>query len=258
MPVVTLTTDFGNKDHPTGALKGALLRHCDPLTIIDISHQIPHYNIKEAAYVMKNACFHFPEKTIHLVTVNHEDERTIRFVAMEYEKHFFIGFDNGIFSLIFNHAPDVLVEIPVPEINSTNTSFVNFELMAQTVGALAKGRNIQELGNPVSELKSLINIQPVEQESLIKGTVIYIDSYHNVVTNITKTLFNKVRNKRNFYVRFRREFIRQISDSYHDKAQGEMLCLFNSADYLEIAVNSGKASNLLGLSIGDTILIDFE
>jgi len=258
VPLVTLTTDFGTKDYYVGMLKGMMLKHLSNLTIIDISHNIQPFNITEAAFVLKNSWSSFPDGTVHLVSVNDEDERLVRYIAAGYRQHFFIGFDNGILSMVFDREPDTIVELARQGQNGSSASFSWKNIFTKAACMLAQGKHISEIGKPLKELHKKTGLTPVVQDSLIRGSVIYVDSFHNVVVNINKELFGKVQNNRSYSISFRREKIKAISKSYHDVEEGELLCLFNSAGYLEIAINSGKASNLLGLNVGDTVQIDFE
>lgn len=261
MAVVTLTTDFGNKDYYVGSLKGELLKAFPGFTIVDISHHIKPYSITEAAFVLKNAFANFPQGTIHIVTVNDQDERGIRFVAAGYEQQFFIGLDNGIFNMLFSHAPEGIVELPSHGQNGTLASYPGKKIFAAAAGQLAAGKQLTEIGIPITSLNQRMSLEPVVQESLIRGTVIHIDSFQNVIVNVTKDLFTQVRNNRRFSITHRSrhgENISAISESYFDVPQGEKLCLFNSSGYLEIAINCGEASSLLGIKTGDYISIDFE
>lgn len=263
MPVVTLTTDFGNKDYSVGALKGELLSAFPGFTLVDISHHIKPYNITEAAFVLKNAYPSFPPGTIHIVTVNDQDERAIRFIAAAFSEQFFIGLDNGIFHMVFGREPDTLVELPGHAHNGTRHAYPFKKIFATAAGAIARGKHLSETGIPIASLNqrmSLMSLEPVVQESLIRGTVIHIDAFQNVVVNVTQDLFSRIRNNRSFSISYRSrrsETISAISENYHDVPQGERLCLFNAAGYLEIAINCGEAGSLLGIKTGDYILIDF-
>jgi len=261
VPIVTLTTDFGDKDYYVGALKGELLKALPDFTIIDISHNIKPYNISEAAFVLKNSFSSFPEGTVHIVTVNDQDERGIRYLAVDYEKQFFVGLDNGIFNMVFNHAPEHIVELPSHKQNGTLVYFSSKKIFAHAAAQLATGKNISALGTAVPALNERTGLEPVVQESLIRGIVIHIDSFQNVIVNVTHDLFARVRKQRNFSITYRsrrKETIASISESYYDVAQGEKLCLFNASGYMEIAINCGEAGRLLGIKTGDYISIEFE
>ena len=257
MPVITLTTDFGNRDYYAGMLKGTMLTLLPGATIVDISNNIQPFNITEAAFVLKNSFYSFPEGSVHVICVNDQDDRQIKYIAATWKKHFFVGFDNGTLSMIFDEKPEAAVELAHPSQNGT-TAFLWKNVFAKAACHLAQGRELSELGKPVTELAVKTGLTPAVHESLIKGNVIYVDSFNNLVVNITKDLFGKLQAGRNYTISFRREKITTISESYRDVPEGEMVCMFNSAGYLEIAINSGKASSLLGLNVGDAVLIDFE
>ncbi len=254
MKILTLITDFGLKDYYAGMLKGSLLSAHNNLNIIDISHNIPNYDIVQAAFVLKNAYPTFPKGTIHLVSVNNFYNNQSAFLVIEHDGHFFIGADNGIFSLVFQEKIEKVIEL---NYQGTGTGEVN-RVFAQAVAELAAGKKLEEIGTPLTEIMERITFQPVVKSSQIVGSVIHVDNYENVITNITRTLFEKVADGRDFNLYFKRhDEIRKLSWHYFDVPVGESLCLFNSAGYLEIAINLGKASSLLGLNIDDTVQIEF-
>lgn len=254
MNILTLITDFGLKDYYAGMLKGSLLSAHNDLNIIDISHNIPNYDIVQAAFVLKNAYPTFPKGTIHLVSVNNFYNNQSAFLVIEHDGHFFIGADNGIFSLVFQEKIEKVVEL---NYQGTGTGEVN-RVFAQAVAELAAGKELEEIGTPLTEIMERITFQPVVKTSQIVGSVIHVDNYENVITNITRDLFEKVAKGRDFNLYFKRhDEIRKLSWHYFDVPVGESLCLFNSAGYLEIAINLGKASSLLGLNIDDTVQIEF-
>jgi len=252
---LTLTTDFGQKDYYAGMLKGTLLSAHDDLNIIDISHSVPNYDIVQAAFILKNSYSTFPKGTIHLVSVNNFYNNQSAFLVIQHDGHFFIGADNGIFSLIFPEKIEAVVEL---NYQGTGTGEVN-RVFAQAAADLAKGKTLEEIGTPLTEIMERITFQPVVKASQIVGSVIHVDNYENVITNITRELFEQVAKGRNFNLYFKRhDEIKKLSWHYFDVPVGDTLCLFNSAGYLEIAINLGKASSLLGLNIDDTVQIEFS
>ncbi|MGK0365190.1 MAG: S-adenosylmethionine hydrolase [Saprospiraceae bacterium] len=255
MKILTLTTDFGLKDYYAGMLKGSLLSAHNALNIIDISHSIPNYDIVQAAFVLKNAYPTYPKGTIHLVSVNNFYNNQSAFLVIEHDGHFFIGADNGIFSLVFQDKIEKVVEL---NYQGTGTGEVN-RVFAQAAAELAEGKELEEIGTPLTEIMERITFQPVVKSTQIVGSVIHVDNYENVITNITRGLFEQVSKGRDFNLYFKRhEAINKLSWHYFDVPIGESLCLFNSAGYLEISINLGKASSLLGLNIDDTVQIEFE
>ena len=259
MQIVTLTSDFGLQDYYVPALKGTILSRHRALNIVDISHQIKHHDIVQAAFVLKNAWASFPEGTIHVLSVNNLGGERGRFLAFKYEKHIFIGPDNGIFTLVF---PNLISSTQLLDIVEIPFVGLNFEYVrgaiANAVGHLASNMPLETLGNPAKDILQRITFQPVIAPSQIRGAVIYVDHYDNVVSNITRDLFHKVGRGRSFQLFFKRhDPVLRLSEHYNDVPIGETLCLFNS-DYLEVAINMGKAAEMFGLKIEDTIQIDFH
>ena len=253
MPVVTLTTDFGWQDHYLPTIKGAILSKNDRLNLVDITHQVKPYDIVQAAFIFKNTWNSFPSGTIHLISVNDYAGDT-GFVAIRHEGHFFIGPDNGVFSLIFPETPKDVYRLETP----SSTPFPLKEIYATAIGHIANGFPFNEIGFPAERMMQRITFQPVIAPSQIKGSVIYVDNYENVIVNITRERFEQVGRNRPFSLYFKRnDPITRLCTHYNDVAIGETLCLFNSVDYLEIAVNMGKAASLLGLSVEEGIQIDF-
>ena len=256
MPIVTLTSDFGWKDYYLPMIKGAILCRNERIQMVDIAHDIPNYDIVQAAFIFKNCWRSFPAGTIHLISVNdYPENKEQGFVAIAYEKHFFIGPDNGVFSLIFGGTPKSIFQLE----NKPKARFPLAEVYATAVGHLAAGRPIHEIGFPVKDLFQRITFTPVQSHSQIRGSVIHVDQFENVILNINKTVFEQVGQGRDFSLYFKRhDPINCLSEHYQDVEVGEILCLFNSADLLEIAVNMGKASSLFGLKVEDTVQIDFR
>lgn len=255
MPVVTLTSDFGLRDYYVSMIKGALLCNDPSLLLIDITHNINHYDIVQGAFIFKNAWPSFPKGTIHLLSINNFHSSNHHFLAIHHQEHYFIGPDNGIFSLVFEEFPRDVYSLQPP----AGHPFPLKDLFAGAVQHISAGRPLHELGAQVEAPIQRITFQPVITPSRIRGAVIHIDNYENVVVNITRQLFEQVGLNRPFSLIFKRhDPITRLSNNYYDVPIGEPLCLFNSAGYIEIAINTGKASTLLGLNLEDTVQIDFH
>jgi S-adenosylmethionine hydrolase len=258
MPIITLTTDLGDKDIYQAALKGSILSLLPNVTIIDITHSVAAFNVQQAGFILKNSYHYFPKGTVHLIGIDTVYNAHTRYLAVSYKGHYFVGADNGIFCLMFGTEPDEIVELNIMQ----DLKFLHFPLADIFVKAachLAKGGTLAEIGIPVSSTEKKMNLQPAVERNLIKGVVIYIDSFQNVITNITKDFFNKVQHGRRFVLYFKRnETITHLSWHYNEVPEGEKLCLFGISDHLEIAINKGNASGLLGLNLGDSVIIDFQ
>ena len=276
MVLVTLTTDFGHKDFSISVIKAAILEQIPNVNIIDVSHEISPYNPSETAYVLKNAYKAFPKGSIHIVGVESEYTPENIHIVMQFEGHFFIGADNGIFSLIREDLkPEKIVAINIHK--TVSSSFPVLDVFVQVAAHIARKGTLEVIGNPLKKIRELTNIKPVisQDGNQIMGSVIYVDNYGNVITNITKKLFKEIGKSRAFTINARMVKFREIFNSYseaidfsvpkeHREEDGKKLALFNTAGHLELAVYKsnpntvGSANSLFGLDYRDLISIQFE
>lgn len=276
MPLITLTTDFGIKDHFVGSVKGAIYSELPTARIVDISHEITPFNITETAYILKNSYKNFPDKTIHIIGVDSELSVENKHIALELDNHFFICPDNGLISMVTSEIkPSKVVEINIH--SHIKSSFSVLDVFVKVATHIARGGNLSVIGREIQEYKKLIEIQPkVNQEAtIIYGEVIYIDNYGNVITNISKKMFNNIGRGRNYTLMARSYSFKFIYNKYNDyvdfsvpkeerQNDGEKLAIFNSAGLIEIALyrsnlkTVGGASSLLGLHYRDRIIVEFE
>lgn len=256
MQFITLTTDLGTRDFYVGALKGALLSRVPEARLVDISHDILPFDIVQAAFVVRNVWREFMPGTIHLLGVHCVYSPGYRFVAARQEGHYFLAPDNGVLTLIFDHLdPQDLRLLPA----EGSRHFEVKEVFTQAVSHLSSGQPFEQLGQYPAPLLERISIQPVITPTRIRGTVVHVDNFDNVVLNIHREVFEKARNGRPFSLFFKRnDPLTQLSDNYCDVAIGEQLCLFNTAGLLEIAVNMGRAATLLNLKVEDIVEVVFE
>ncbi len=275
MPIITLTTDFGLKDPYVGALKGTIFSKIPDITIVDISHQISPFNAMEAAYVIRNAYESFPEGSIHIIGVDIEQTPEKKHIVALINNHYFICPDNGIISLIAADNPlQKVVEITIHNKVVDRSAMATFVFVASHI---AKGGALEILGKPLSSIVISREMQPFIHENTGKiiGSVVYIDNYGNIISNITRDLFQVFRKERDFEVLASRYVFNKIHDTYSgfvdfsiDKQSryddGKKLALFNQSGFLEIALyrsnltTVGGASSLLGLKYRDQITIKFK
>ncbi|WP_069657808.1 SAM hydrolase/SAM-dependent halogenase family protein [Arcticibacter eurypsychrophilus] len=257
MAVITLTTDLGDKDFYQAALKGSILCILPNVNIVDITHNIAAFNIPQAAFVLKNAFHYFPKGTVHLIGIDCVYNENMRYLALQYHGHYFVGSDNGIFSLMFEEAPTEIVEINIIQ-DLKHLHFPLTDIFTKACCSVAAGYPLKSIGIPVEHLQEKVNLHPVIEKNIIRASVIYIDSFQNVITNISKDLFSKVQGNRKFKLNFKRsESITQLSWHYNEVPEGEKLCLFGISNNLEIAINKGNASRLLGLYLNDIVTVEF-
>ena len=275
MPIITLTTDFGEKDHFAGAVKGAIYSELETAKIVDISHSVAPFHITEASYIIKNAYKSFPEGTIHIIGIDSELTPENRHIALKLDGHYFICANNGILSLIASeYVPEKIVEINIH--NKEDSNFPVLDVFVKVAGHLARGGTLEVVGKTITEIKQLKETEPYCNTELnqIKGNVLYIDNYGNVITNITRKLFDKVGKGRKFVMRARTATFSEIFETYSDainfnvekvnREDGKKLAIFNSGGYIELAIYKsnpstvGSASSLFGLEWRDTVTINFE
>jgi len=275
MAIITLTTDFGLKDHFAGTLKGTIYKEFPEVKVVDISHQISPFNIHECAYILQNSYKNFPEGSIHIVGVDAEPTPENQHIAVLVDGHYFITANNGVIGLITSELkPEKAVEIHLPNIDPG--PFPTMDILVQVACHLARGGTLEVVGRPFDQFKELRDFSPriAEGGNKIMGSVIYIDNYGNVVTNIHKKFFLGHRKGRTFEIQARTARVKEIYQKYSDiinfdldrtqrKGAGDLLALFNSSGYIELAIYKsnlstvGGASTLLGLDYRDTITINF-
>ncbi|MCC7303234.1 MAG: SAM-dependent chlorinase/fluorinase [Bacteroidia bacterium] len=261
MSIITLTTDLGLKDHYVSAVKGKILSELPEATIVDISHQITPFNIIQAAYVLRNAWHHFPAGTVHIMGVNMEtvdDLRDIQrpYIGVSCEGHYFIGYDSGVFGFIFDKVPDLVVELSIKEETPLKT-FPLRDVFVKGACHLARGGTLEVIGKRKDSMHTLPIGMPAVTDNSLRGMVIFIDSFSNVVYNITEKQFREVGKGRDFTIYFRSHRIQKISSNYRDVLAGEILALFNSSGHLEIAQNQGPIGKLQSVHLTDPLMIEF-
>lgn len=257
MPIITITSDWGQKDHYLAAVKGAIYSKIPEITLVDISNDISHYNVMEAAFVVKNCYRNFPAGTVHMIGVDSEASVKHPHTIVLMHQQYFIGADTGIFSLIFDEQPEKCWEITTYQ-DSDVFTFPARDVFVKVACHLAQGGKPEEMGQLRNQINTLKLFNPVKDPDRIKGVVIYVDHYENVITNITKSDFAEVGRNRKFTLYFRGEELHKIHTAYSDVPQGEILALFGATSFLEIAINKGNASGLLGLDINESVRIEFH
>lgn len=258
MSIITLTTDWGWADYYVAAVKGVILSKCPDSIIVDVSHDVAHHNRNSAAFILRNAYPNFPKGTIHVIGVDSEEALDKPHVVVECEGHYFIGADNGVFSLIIGEKPYKAVYIDLVQ-DTEYFTFPTRDRFAKTAASIAHGMQLSDIGKPY-EITRMVELQPAVKADSIQGMVTYIDDFGNAITNISKELFQQVGAGRKFKIILRAEkyTIDKISDSYHDVPIPEMVAIFGSHGFVEIANNMGNLSELLGIARNTEVFVNFE
>ena len=274
--IITLTTDFGEKDHFAGAVKGALYSELETIRIVDISHCISPFHISEAAYIIQNAYKSFPSGSIHIIGIDSELNPENKHIAVYLDNHYFICANNGIISMLTSEIkPEKIVEINIHD--NIKSNFPVLDVFVKVACHIARGGTLEVIGKAISKIKQLTGIKPVvnPEDNQIIGNVIYIDNYGNVISNINKALFEKIGKGREFTIQARSIKFSKVYNRYSDfinfdnpknkrVEDGKKLALWNSSNYLELSIYKsnpktvGSASSLFGLNYRDTVSINFE
>jgi len=257
MAVVTIISDWNKNDYYLAAVKGRILSSCPETTLVDITHQVSPFNSAQAAFILRNCFRSYPEGTIHLICVNAESSSEKPHVLIRASKHFFIGCDNGIFGLLLDEDPEEVIILKKDAEHPD--SFSELYVFADCACHIMHKKKLQELGTPARTVSKQIPMLPTIDDSTINGSVVYIDSFRNAITNINRELFDQIRKGRPFDIFVQSNYykISRINKKYSDSSTGEMLALFNSLGLLEIAINSGNAADLLNLSVNSVLRIKF-
>lgn len=274
MSIITLTTDYGHKDHFAGILKGKIFSILPDTNIVDISHSIDKFNILETSYLLSVSYAHFPKGTVHVVCVDASRNADTIHIAMLYDGHYFVGADNGIFGGLTNKLnAEKIVQINIHDRLINGSS--DLDVFATVATHLAKGGEMNVIGSPLSEIKKMNVLVPIVDENAksIKGNVVYVDDFGNCVTNISRNYIEEIAKGRHYSVRFSSHTIKKVRNSYSDfknnsstdlnSMAGNEVAIFNQDNFLEIAIyrsnpsRSGSAQSLLGLRIQDVVIVEF-
>ncbi len=261
MAIITLTTDLGTTDSYLTSVKGTIYSQLEEVKVIDISNHIEPFNIQQAAYILRNCFKDFPSGTVHIVSVDDELSITNEHLAIKAQEHYFIGADNGFFSLLFNEIkPEKIIKLTI-SLTSNCMTFAAKNIFAPAACHLARGGTMEIIGTTINDFEvKKMALKAVLQPNIIRGSVIYIDTYGNAITNISKNEFEQIRKGRSFRILFGREdeMITELSTKYMDVTTAEKLALFGENNQLQIAINKGNASKLLGLRLYEIIRIEFK
>ena len=274
MSIITLTTDYGIKDHFVGSLKGKIVSQLKEAVIVDITHLVDPFNISEASYLIQSAYSSFPKGTVHLIGVDVELKENNQHIVVQWNDHFFISADNGILSLLIAKIkPQKMVAITIHDRLLPDAT--DMDVLITVAVHIAKGGVLNVIGKEIKSLKEITELQPVVATDFnsIKGYVIYIDHFGNAITNITKKMFLETAKGRPYEVNFKNKKVKSIFAKYSDietiekqtisSIMGKSLAIFNEAGFLEIGIYKsnpkiGSASSLLGLEYRDFVMINFN
>ncbi len=256
--VITLITDFGDAGGYAGIMKGVILSINPQCQIIDITHHIPPQDREEAAYVLQSVHPFFPSGSIHLVVVDPGVGSNRKPIIVESAQNWFVGPDNGVFSFIYlKNQQKKVWEITNQEycLSQVSSTFHGRDLFAPIAAHLSLGVSPHVLGKKLEHYVQLEGLEPEIREDVLKGRVVCIDHFGNLVSNISRQFFTRTVGEKPFRIRVGGQVINEISDTYADVGDREVIALFGSSGQLEIAVRNGNCQRLLQVTKGSEVSV---
>jgi len=256
--LVTLLTDFGTEDGYVGAMKGVLFRSVPQVSVVDISHEIKPYAIRQAAFALLNYYHYFPAGTVHVVVVDPGVGTARSGLVVETRDYFFVGPDNGVFSFVYERenfkAYRIREELFGEQVSPT---FHGRDVFAPAAAQLLNGKEPKAFTEPVEQLESFYVGFQQKDDNQLALQVIHIDHFGNLVLNFTRDDFRKLNLPETVKIKFKNGFLYGIQRTFADAAEGQVLALWDSSGFLQIAQNRGNAARLLQMEIGDTVLLQW-
>jgi len=265
IPLITLLTDYGTRDHFVASMKGVIHSINPTANMIDISHEVAPQDIIEAAFLIRSCFSFFPPSTIHVIVVDPSVGSSRKPILVSTENHVFIAPDNGVLSLIYEvEPPSQVVEITaehymLPEVSKT---FHGRDVFAPVAAWLSKGVDVLNFGEPLEQYVRLaLPKSKTTADGQLKGIILHVDRFGNLISNISYEDFQTARENTpgdKFLVSIGNREIQGLKQFYSESQKGELLALFGSTKYLEIAQNQGSAAKTLGLNRGAEITVSLK
>ena len=253
--IITLTTDFGLQDYYVSAMKATILGIAPDVRLIDISHEIPSQDIMAGSWVLKNSAMLFPSHTVHVVVVDPGVGTNRNAVALRIEDQYFIGPDNGIFSILTGDRDFEAVKLNNRKYwgKAASNTFHGRDIFAPVAAHLSTGVPLSELGDPLDELVTYRWAEPIADKDGLQGWVIHIDKFGNLVTNLSESLIRDVIDDKSVKIYVGNTILDEIATTFGSVPEGEPVAYIGSSGMLEVGVNQGNAEEMLGVQKGAQI-----
>jgi S-adenosylmethionine hydrolase len=257
MNLITLTTDLGVTDYYAAIAKGHIYSELPDAKVVDVTHEIPKHDIQRTAFVVKQTWRNFPKGTIHIVAVQSLESERVSLVACAHEGHFFVCADNGIIPIFLGSQPEKVVQLDLGKVRMP--SFPMLGAFIPAAIRLAKGESLEKLGKKKNGVQEMLLQSPPIGENHIRANIVYIDTFGNLITNLSREKFDEVGKGQPFEIQLpqSRFTITRISERYTDVGNSSVLALFGHSGLLEIAVSQGSAARLIGLKVNEVVRIEF-
>lgn len=253
--LITLTTDFGLSDPFVGIMKGVIAQRAPGTQVVDVSHGVPPQDVMAGALVVRHAVAYFPRGTVHVAVVDPGVGSTRRPLCIETETMVLVGPDNGLLSLAASLGAIRRVVEPTDErffLRPRSATFHGRDVFAPVAAAIASGTPVDALGPTRDDFVRLAMPEPVREGRALRGTVIYVDHFGNLVTSIPAAQLPAG----DAVVQIGAARIAGVSPSYSAVEPGTLVAVIASWGLLELAVRDGSARERLGASVGDTVTVE--
>jgi S-adenosyl-L-methionine hydrolase (adenosine-forming) len=257
-PIIALLSDFGSTDHYTGTMKGVVLGICPDVTLVDITHDITAHDVLEGSLQLAAACRYFPTGTIFLAVVDPGVGSARRGIAADTGDYRFVAPDNGVLTAVLrDQPPKRIVELSErryarPTVSRT---FEGRDRFAPAAAWLAKGIQLTALGRPVHDYVRLDIPEPVIEEDVLRGAVLRVDRFGNLITNIDRRALEKFADGHSIAVAAEDRAVGRLVATYAEMPDTEVCALYGSTDHLELAEAGASAAARLGLGRGATVTV---
>jgi S-adenosyl-L-methionine hydrolase (adenosine-forming) len=254
--IVTLLTDFGTEDGYVGAMKGVILQGFPSAQVIDISHDIAAFNVRQAAFSLINYAYYFPAGSIHLVVVDPGVGSSRQGLILRSPDYYFVGPDNGVFSYIYQSGSFTAWRIREDFFGQrVSPTFHGRDVFAPAVVRLLKKESPEVFCEPVEHLSSFYESYEVLDDHHYRLKVIHIDHFGNLILNFTLSEWRDLGSPSDIRIQIDHSFIYGIKKTFAEVDQGQMALTWDSRGFLQIAQNCGNASRALRMKEGDHILL---
>lgn len=257
--IITLLTDFGEGSHYVAQMKGVILGLNPDVRIVDISHSVPPQQIEVAARIVDQTTGVFPPGTCHVLVVDPGVGTQRRILLAQIASQWFIAPDNGLLSILMgHHTPDRVLTLTEPRFwrSPVSATFHGRDIMAPVAAHLSLGVTPSDFGVPTEQFESLPATALEFGDKRIRGAIVWIDSFGNLITNIDQSALS-VGSLTSARVVCRDHVIQGVSQTYAEHPPGTVVALLGSGGYLELAMVNGNAAALLGLQVGEPVVVNW-
>lgn len=261
-PIITLTTDFGTSDHLVGTMKGVILKINPDARIVDINHHVLPFDILDGALTIGQAYRYFPPRTVHVVVVDPGVGSQRRPILVTGEQQYFVAPDNGVLSVIYEREASFSVRHVTAEhyfLHPVSNTFHGRDIFAPVAAWLTKTWQPQSFGEEVTDFVRFALPKPKRTDGTIRGVILRVDSFGNLVTNITADDIPEILAQgKPFRLTVGQNQVTALRATYNDAPPGEPFAIVGSSGFLEISVNRGSAARTLGVARGAEVSLEIS